>query len=156
MSLNSIKCAVCEKASHAIVSLPVVQATLIKWSQILNTTSLLTAPRYKKICLDHFAEKWHNALKDPSCRRSPFCFPLPYHHDPFVDSVSIPNTSADSVLDSVSNTVDAVNSFADDHKKRSISPLPNEYTLHNRSQTAFGLQITKRKNTDSLACVEGL
>lgn len=130
----SLKCAVCENDSDVVVSLPVVQATLIKWSEILNCTSLLTAPRYKKICLNHFAEKWHKALKNPACRRSSYCFPLPYHRDSVVDSVSIPipNNSSDFVPDCASNSVEVSHSSSVHDNKRSISPIPDEHTLHNR------------------------
>lgn len=141
MASNSMKCAVCQNDSDVIVSLPVVQSTLQKWSEILQTSSLLIAPRYKKICLDHFDKKWHDTLKNPTCRRSPFCIPLEYHHPSTSEQTSNAPIPADSVCDS---------SSVCERKKRSVSPLPEERTLHNRCKKSVDAELLIKIKDDEI------
>lgn len=132
MSQNQVKCAVCGSVKDVVCALPTAKQILQKWADILCFPSLLQTPRQKKLCLDHFEQKWHFVLRNPICKRSPFIFPVPY------DSSS---TSTSSCLDPVRSG---------ESLKRA---LPFDTTLHNKSKKCVNYDLLLRQKKDEISAL---
>lgn len=132
MSEKLVSCCVCGNYSDVIVSLPLNLNVLNKWADILENDSIKISPRQKKMCLLHFPEKWHKSLKDPVCKRSPYCFPIKEHTSTQIHAIKDPSSSS-SFSSAVNNPLDSNEQPSNtSNKQKYMDNLVDDVTLHNR------------------------